>query len=169
MGMFSKFFGAKNEPATDVDNEYDLLYYENKDGDVSVEEGDDVKVVLSATEEAPLLKRTFTPAAYEDASLIVEAIKDGRVAVVCLEEIDKSTFVRIFDYLMGALQALDGERRRVDRETVALLPAGFDDEVSIDDIDEEIIEEVDEDAEAEEDADVETEGEEDVDTVEIED
>ena len=143
MGMLSKFFGTKNEPAADFDNNYDDIYYGN--GEVGVEEGDDVRVVLSEdVEEAPLLKRTFTPAAYEDASAIVEALKDGRVAVVCIEELDRASFVRIFDYLMGALQALDGELRRVDRETIVLLPAGFDDELSIDDIDEEIIEEVEE-------------------------
>ena len=143
MGMLSKFFGTKNEPAADFDNNYDDIYYGN--GEVGVEEGDDVRVVLSEdVEEAPLLKRTFTPTAYEDASAIVEALKDGRVAVVCIEELDRASFVRIFDYLMGALQALDGELRRVDRETIVLLPAGFDDELSIDDIDEEIIEEVEE-------------------------
>ena len=143
MGMLTKFFGTKNEPAADFDNNYDDIYYGN--GEVGVEEGDDVRVVLSEdVEEAPLLKRTFTPVAYEDASAIVEALKDGRVAVVCIEELDRASFVRIFDYLMGALQALDGELRRVDRETIVLLPAGFDDELSIDDIDEEIIEEVEE-------------------------
>ena len=143
MGMLSKFFGTKNEPAADFDNNYDDIYYGN--GDVGVEEGDDVRVVLSEdVEEAPLLKRTFTPVEYEDASAIVEALKDGRVAVVCIEELDRASFVRVFDYLMGALQALDGELRRVDRETIVLLPAGFDEELSIDDIDEEIIEEVEE-------------------------
>ena len=143
MGMLSKFFGTKNEPAADFDNNYDDIYYGN--GEVGVEEGDDVRVVLSEdVEEAPLLKRTFTPVEYEDTSAIVEALKDGRVAVVCIEELDRAAFVRVFDYLMGALQALDGELRRVDRETIVLLPAGFDDELSIDDIDEEIIEEVEE-------------------------
>ena len=143
MGMLSKFFGTKNEPAADFDNNYDDIYYSN--GEVGVEEGDDVRVVLSEDmEEAPLLKRTFTPIEYEDASAIVEALKDGRVAVVCIEELDRAAFVRVFDYLMGALQALDAELRRVDRETIVLLPAGFDDELSIDDIDEEIIEEVEE-------------------------
>ena len=145
MGMLSKFFGTKNEPAADFDNNYDDIYYGNGNGEVGVEESDDVRVVLSEDiEEAPLLKRTFTPVVYEDASAIVEALKEGRVAVVCIEELDKSSFVRVFDYLMGALQALDGELRRVDRETVVLLPAGFDEDLSIDDIDEEIIEEAEE-------------------------
>ena len=150
MGMLSKFFGTKNEPAADFDNNYDDIYYGN--GEVGVEEGDDVRVVLSEdVEEAPLLKRTFTPTAYEDASAIVEALKDGRVAVVCIEELDRATFVRVFDYLMGAMQALDYELRRADRETVVLVPADFDEDISIDELDEEIIEEtVEEEAEPEE-------------------
>ena len=155
MGMLSKFFGTKNEPAADFDNNYDDIYYGTADGEVGVEEGDDVRVVLSEElEAAPLLKRTFTPAAYEDVTAIVEAIKDGRVAVICIEELDRATFVRVFDYLMGALQALDAELRRVDRETVVLLPAGFDEETSIDDLDEEIIEEVEDAEEADEETPV---------------
>ncbi len=145
MGMFSKFFGAKNEPAADIDNGYDLIYYGTQTGEVGVEEGDDVRVVLSEeTEEAPLLKRTFTPVEYADASSIVEALKEGRVAVLCIEELDRATFVRVFDYLMGALQALDYELRRADRETVVLVPADFDEDISIDELDEEIIEEIEE-------------------------
>ncbi len=151
MGFISKLFGTKNEPAADIDNGYDDLYYGTQNEEVGVEEGNDVKVVLSETEEAPLLKRTFTPVAYEDAAAIVEALKEGRVAVLCIEELDRATFVRVFDYLMGAMQALDYELRRADRETVVLVPADFDEDISIDELDEEIIEEtVEEEAEPEE-------------------
>ena len=76
MGTFSekiaKLFGSKNEPAEPFDIEYDNGYY-GTDG-VGVEDGDDVRVVLSTEtveEAATLLKRTFTPTAYEDASAIV--------------------------------------------------------------------------------------------------
>ena len=95
------------------------------------------------------MKRTFTPLTCNDSSEIVDAFKEGRVAVICIEELDKPNFTRLFDYLMGAVQALDGQLHRIDRDTVALLPYGFDEEMSIDEIEEEIVEEddVDEDVE----------------------
>ena len=38
---------------------------------------------------------------------------------------------------MGAVQALDGELSRIDRDTVVLLPYGTDEDIDIDDIPEE--------------------------------
>lgn len=154
MGFMEKFktWSGKGEPAADFDNNYDDLYYKNDSGEIGVEEGDDVKVIISEdiTETAQLLKRTFTPTVFEDAYEIVDALKDGRVAVICIEELDKSTFFRIFDYITGAAQALDAELCKIDRETVVLLPVGFDGDMSIDELDEEIIEIVEE----EDDADI---------------
>ena len=154
MGKLFGWFGKQNEPATEVDNEYyiDNVYYANNTSGVGVEDGDDVRVVLqteTVEEAATLLKRTFTPTVYDDCHEIVEACKNGRVVVICVEELDKANFVRIFDYIMGAVQALDGELRRIDRETVVILPAGYDEDISIDELDEEIIEEVEEEESAE--------------------
>ena len=149
MAKFFGLFSKQGEPAATIDNDYEIdnVYYENE---VGVEDGDDVRVVLSTEiveEAATLLKRTFTPVAYEDCHAIVEACKNGRVAVICVEELDKSNFVRLFDYLMGAVQALDAELRRIDRETVVILPAGYDEDISIEDFDEEIIEDIEEEEE----------------------
>ena len=51
------------------------------------------------------------------------------------------------DYITGAAQALDAELCKIDRETVVLLPVGFDGDMSIDELDEEIIEIVEEEDE----------------------
>ena len=176
-------FGKKGEPKEDIDTDYDDIYYglkkkktdeaETNSYDYNGEFGDsdssDVNVVISsetasaiAKAEEPLLKRTFTPETYADGKDIVDAFKDGRVVVICVEELDRENFVRLFDYLMGAVQALDGELRREDRETVVLLPYDFDEELSIDEIDEEIVEEVEEEDEAESDEDDEDEAEEEI-------
>ena len=153
-------FGKKGEPKEDVDTDYDDIYYGKKEKNDEVDNGygtyddgdmSDVNVVISsetasaiAKAEEPLMKRTFTPTSYSEGSDIVDAFKDGRVVVICVEELDRENFIRLFDYLMGAVYALDGELRREDRETVVLLPYDFDDEISIDEIDEEILEEVEE-------------------------
>ena len=160
--MEKKFwwFLKKDEPANDFD-EINNDYYgsdmssnsaasdDNADNSYSADDGD-VSVVLSGdpSKKQPLVKKTFYPLTCEDSADIVDAYKEGKVAVICVEELDKPNFLRLFDYLMGAVQALDGELRRLDRDTGVLLPYGFDDELSIDDIDEDDAEEsADEDAE----------------------
>ena len=165
--MEKKFwwFSKKTDSATDFD-EVNNGYYDNdmtsddavsdnnaydySDTDVS-----DVSVVLSGdpSKEEPLMKRTFTPESCQDSADIVDAFKQGRVVVICVEELDKPNFMRLFDYLMGAVQALDGELTRLDRDTVVLLPYGVDeDEISIDEL-EEVVDDEDDELSEEEDAD----------------
>lgn len=163
--MEKKFwwFLKKNEPANDFD-EINNDYYgsdmsSNQSASDSAVEDDyndtgdgDVSVVLSGdpSKKAPLVKKTFSPLTCEDSAEIVDAYKEGKVVVICVEELDKPNFLRLFDYLMGAVQALDGELRRIDRDTVVLLPYDFDDETSVDDIPEENAEESVEENETEE-------------------
>jgi cell division inhibitor SepF len=161
--MEKKFWwlSKKNEPASDFE-EYNKGYYGEELAEVASStsesaydtDASDVSVVLSGdpSKEKPLLKRIFTPLTCNDSSEIVDAFKDGRIAVICIEELDKPNFTRLFDYLMGAVQALDGELLRLDRDTVALLPYGVDSEISLDEIEEEIVEE-DEAVEDDEDID----------------
>ena len=171
--MEKKFwwFSKKNESETsfeDVNNGYyndinaddsaESNSYDYSDSDVS-----DVSVVLSGdpSKEEPLMKKTFTPETCDDSADIVDAYKQGRVIVICVEELDKPNFMRLFDYLMGAVQALDGELERVDRDTVVLLPYGVDiDDISIDELEEDVASE--EDEESFEDEDIEDEDDEDL-------
>ena len=166
--MEKKFwwFSKKNEPAADFD-EINNDYYgesmradanaseDNADDSYSNDDSGDVSVVLSGdpSRKEPLMKRTFTPLTCNDSAEIVDAFKDGRVVVICVEELDKPNFLRLFDYLMGAVQALDGELERVDRDTVVLLPYGTDEDVSIDELEEEVVEETEEEDSEDEESD----------------
>lgn len=175
-------FGKKGEPKEDIDTDYDDIYYGLKKKKTAEEEetnsyeygnaygeteSGDVNVVISsetasaiAKAEEPWMKKTFTPASYAEGKDIVAAFKDDRVVVICVEELDRENFVRLFDYLMGAVEALDGTLRREDRETVVLLPYDFDDELSIDELEEDTDEELDEAEEAEDEEDTEDDAEE---------
>ena len=162
--MEKKFwwFSKKNDSSTDFD-EVNNGYYDSdmsSDGDASDTNSydysdtdvSDVSVVLSGdpSKEEPLMKRTFTPDSCQDSADIVDAYKQGRVVVICVEELDKPNFLRLFDYLMGAVQALDGEFSKIDRDTVVLFPYGVDVETDIDELEEEIVE--DEEYEDEDDS-----------------
>ena len=169
--MEKKFwwFSKKNDSASDFDEVNNGYYdsdmsadgestdntYDYSDTDVS-----DVSVVLSGdpSKEEPLMKRTFTPESCQDSADIVDAYKQGRVVVICVEELDKPNFMRLFDYLMGAVQALDGALERIDRDTVVLLPYGVEiDDVDVDELEEEVVAEdtAEEDIEDEDDEDLE--------------
>ena len=169
--MEKKFwwFSKKNEPAADFDEINNDYYGESMraDGNASADnaydsysndDSGDVSVVLSGdpSKNEPLMKRTFTPLTCNDSAEIVDAFKDGRVVVICVEELDKPNFLRLFDYLMGAVQALDGELKRIDRDTVVLLPYGTDEDISIDELEEEAVEETEDngDGESEDEGDI---------------
>jgi FtsZ-interacting cell division protein YlmF len=136
---------ADDASASDTD------YYNYND------EGNDVSVVLSGdpSKKEPLTKKTFVPLTCNDSAEIVDAFKDGKACVICVEELDRPNFLRLFDYLMGAVQALDGALDRIDRDTVVLFPYGTDEDISIDDIPECEEEEIeDEDEESEDNGDI---------------
>lgn len=166
--MEKPWWMRKNEPAQDFEDDANGYYYgnnetkaedadENGDGYDTFDGGDvsEVQVALSGdpvTEVAkaePLMKKTFIPETCQDSQAIVRAYKEGRVVIICVEKLDRENFLRLFDYVMGAVEALDGDLQRLDKDTVALLPYGVDEDVDID-----ALEEVSEEAAADgEDAD----------------
>lgn len=123
------------EPAESTDaNGYDA--YESGDvSEVSVAWSEEEARAIARANE-PLKKKTFTPKTCQDSTAIVDAYKDGRVIVICVEELNRENFLRLFDYVMGAVHALDGNHHRVDRDTVVLLPYGVEQDISIDELEE---------------------------------
>ena len=117
----------------------------------------------------------YTPATYRDCREgIVKGLAAGHVVVVRLGDLEASDVLRLFDYMMGAVLALDAELVRPEATTVVLVPDGVEldeDELELDDEDEyeddeayeddedeeydedEAYEEYDEDGEHEEDSD----------------
>lgn len=167
--MEKKFwwFSKKNDSDTDFTEINNGYYGEDMSADDASasnntyygygDDGSDVSVVLSGdpSKKEPLTKKIFTPKTCEDSAEIVDAFKEGKACVICVEELDRPNFLRLFDYLMGAVQALDGALDRIDRDTVVLFPYGTDEDISIDDIPECEEEEIeDEDEESEDNGDI---------------
>lgn len=99
----------------------------------------------------------YTPASYRDCREgIVKGLAAGHVVVVRLGDLEASDVLRLFDYMMGAVLALNAELVRPEATTVVLVPDGVEldeDELELDDEDEdeyEDDEEYDEDGEYEE-------------------
>ena len=99
----------------------------------------------------------YTPATYRDCREgIVKGLASGHVVVVRLADLEASDVLRLFDYMMGAVLALNAELVRPEATTVVLVPDGVEldeDELELDDEDEdedEDGEEYDEDEEYDE-------------------
>lgn len=166
MNKITKFWllGKQNEPAVDIDEDYDPIYYGEKPAEensndsygeaYAAEEISEVKVVSEepeeVVEEEPLYKVVFAPESCQDSAEIVDCFKMGRVVVVDIEALPKEDFFRMVDYIMGAVQALDGEFQKVTKTLMVLWPAGVDTELDIDSIEDEPYEEYYEDEESEE-------------------
>ena len=149
--MANLWWKKKQEPAEEWDN----AYYggesvtpanENENNEYETYDNGDVSEVSVAWSEAearaiaranqPLMKKTFAPKTCQDSTAIVDAFKDERVVVICVEELDKENFLRLFDYVMGAVHALDGKLIRADRDTVILLPYDVEEDVAVDELEE---------------------------------
>ena len=159
MNKLGKFwlFGKQDEPAEDFDVDYDNIYYgeqpaESESVESEQDLGDgysatygaesDVKVVkeeepVEEAVEEPLYRVVFEPETYQDSAEIVECLKMGRVVVIDTVSLGRDDFLRMLDYVMGALQALDGQMVRITKDVVALFPADVDTEIDINEIEDE--------------------------------
>jgi hypothetical protein len=79
----------------------------------------------------------YTPATYRDCREgIVKGLAAGHVVVVRLADLEASDVLRLFDYMMGAVLALNAELVRPEATTVVLVPDGVEldeDELELDD------------------------------------
>ena len=82
----------------------------------------------------------YTPATYRDCREgIVKGLAAGHVVVVRLGDLEAADVLRLFDYMMGAVLALNAELVRPEATTVVLVPDGVEldeDELELDDEDE---------------------------------
>ena len=96
----------------------------------------------------------FKPSTYRDCREgIVRGLAAGHVVVVRLGNMEANDVLRLFDYMMGAVLALEGELVRPAATTVVLLPKGAEldeDELEPDDEDDDEYEEDEESEEYEE-------------------
>lgn len=138
-------------PADDFDLDIDNDYYGAIDseknsfstgnlyGDEFSSISSDVHVVMpdDEEEEETLYKVLYAPEDCECRADVVESLMNGRVVVINTADLDRENMLRMFDYVMGALQALGGDMKRYGKKIVALFPAGVDIDTPLEDIEDE--------------------------------
>lgn len=153
MNIFKKL--AKDpEPEEFLDDGYDNGYYDEfpKDEetvleDVAIEEvgaeDDAAEESAEMREPQPMPKKPLEPAKpavkyyapteLADREKAVAKLAEGYIVMLLdVDTLEKDVFVRFFDYIMGAVQALEGDVHKINKSTLALIPYG----ASVDDIEE---------------------------------
>ena len=68
----------------------------------------------------------FDPTSYEDVEKMIDALKEGKNAVIHLEKIKKETAIRILDMLSGAIYALGGGVYEMEENIFMFSPSGVE-------------------------------------------
>lgn len=66
--------------------------------------------------------KVVKPRNYDDGPAIAGYLMDGYTVVMNIEELERPAAMRLIDFLLGALEVLDGEFRRVTKTTLVLSP-----------------------------------------------
>ncbi|MBO7341934.1 MAG: cell division protein SepF [Clostridia bacterium] len=66
--------------------------------------------------------KVVKPHNYDDGPVIAGYLMDGYTVVMNIEELERAAAMRLIDFLLGALEVLDGEFRRVTKTTLVLSP-----------------------------------------------
>lgn len=66
--------------------------------------------------------KVVKPRNYDDGPAIAGYLMDGYTVVMDIEGLERAAAMRLIDFLLGALEVLDGELRRVTKTTLVLSP-----------------------------------------------
>ncbi len=68
----------------------------------------------------------FRPTSFNDASKAADDLKEKKVVIVNLENVDKAMARRVVDFLSGCSYALDGKARKIAQSTYLFAPHNMD-------------------------------------------
>ncbi len=68
----------------------------------------------------------FRPNEFKDASKAADELKDKKVVILNLENVDKTMARRVVDFLSGCSYALDGKVRKIAQATYLFAPKNMD-------------------------------------------
>ena len=100
------------------------------------EEAAPVKPAVKRPAGSNMLK-VIAPRSYDDAPAIVGHLMDGYTVVLNIEGMERAAAMRLIDFLLGALEVLEGDFRPVTKTTLVFSPTAdvSDDDDADEDID----------------------------------
>ena len=130
--MKNPFFKKSKNDYDSYDDTYDNGFYRGEDEEDGVVGGDmDDEPAPALTSKKPAANSTsqfkvVKPHGYQDGPAIADYLVDGYTVVLNIEELERPAALRLIDFLLGALQVLGGELRRVTKTTLVLSPRSGD-------------------------------------------
>ena len=79
-----------------------------------------------AADAAAVRMVILRPQSSNDVEMIIDNLLEGRAVVIVLANADKGEALRIVDYVAGAIYALGGEMKKVDKTIFLCAPHGVD-------------------------------------------
>ena len=125
--MKNPFFKKPRNDYDSYEDSYDNGFYraeEEEDGIVGDLEEDAPAIAPKRAPSGNSANRlkVFKPRGYQDGPSIADYLVDGYTVVMNIEELERPSALRLIDFLLGALQVLGGELRRVTKTTLVLSP-----------------------------------------------
>ena len=68
--------------------------------------------------------KVLAPRSYDDAPSIVGHLMDGYTVVLNIEGMERASAMRLIDFLLGAIEVLEGDFRPVTKTTLVFSPTG---------------------------------------------
>lgn len=131
-----KSFGKKARNEYGYDDSYEGGFYnpEQQDEDEGVVESFET-TEPAVEEEAPAPKapqspvgsnmlKVLAPRSYDDAPNIVKHLRAGYTVVLNIEGMERGSAMRLIDFLLGAIEVLEGDFRPVTKTTLVFSPSG---------------------------------------------
>ena len=104
---------------------FDLFGKDPKTKNQRVERAN-LESVYGAQQDTAAPVSVFSPTAYSDVEIIIDALKAGKNAVVHLTELKTDTAIRVLDMLSGAIYALGGGVYEMGKNIFRFSPAGVE-------------------------------------------
>jgi cell division inhibitor SepF len=80
----------------------------------------------SAIEGSNIELKVVRPESFKEVSTIADYLLEGCTVVLNMELVDKSTTIRMLDFLNGVTYTMDGEIKNVAPNTFIITPSGID-------------------------------------------
>ena len=124
---------VKNLLGLEIEEEYEDEIYEEEEAEEEVEERGIFKknkkekgVAMTATSTKNSKVLVVEPEFFNDAPTICDNLKNNKTVVVNLENADFEDGRKIFDFLNGAVYALDGTIQKISENVFILAPQTVD-------------------------------------------
>jgi len=121
MDKFKYFIGIE-----DYDDEDEVLEEEVLDAPVTTQTKRINNKVLNIHTSNSMKIVVREPLTYEEAPEIVEELKSRKVVVINFEQLDINLKRQIFDFINGALYAIEGKIQKVTKDIFILAPSNVE-------------------------------------------